>query len=149
MDKTLTARDCTKYFKCIDELKWKTFDDYSEHIKTVHYVTFEKKDWIKSICSCVYWAKNYVCHHVVCLAVFKKKAVFQDIHMEIPIGQTRPRGQPKKTSGALTRQKGQAISSDSSTASNDSEEPSPLKKKMPTKKPKTTPKKKGPKKNNL
>ena len=69
--------------------------------------------------------------------------------MEIPIGQTRPRGQPKKTSGALTRQKGQAISSDSSTASNDSEEPSPLKKKMPTKKPKTTPKKKGPKKNNL
>ena len=28
----------------------------------------------------------------------KKKAQFLDVHMEIPIGQNRGRGQPKKTS---------------------------------------------------
>ena len=145
-DKGLTSRDCVKYFKTINEKVWQTFDDYSDHIRTVHVVKFEKKDWLKSHCSCVYWAKNYFCHHVVGLAVSKKKAVFQDIHMNIPIGQTRPRGQPKKTASALTRQKGVAVSSDSSADSTKSEEPSPLKKKRPTKKQqKKTPKKRGPK----
>ena len=38
-----------------------------------------------------FWAKNYVCHHVVGLAVFKKKAAYQDIHMQIAICQTIPR----------------------------------------------------------
>jgi len=32
---------------------------------------------------------TYHCHHTVGLAVYKKKAAYLDIHMEIPIGQTR------------------------------------------------------------
>ena len=88
----------------VTELSWPTFDDYKRQVGTVHYVDWMRKDWIKSVCSCEHWAKNYVCHHIVGLAVFKEKAAFLEVHMEIAIGKTRPRGQPKKTASALVRQ---------------------------------------------
>ena len=50
-----------------------------------------------------FWNKKNFCHHVIGLAVLKKKSHYKDVHKQIPIGQTRPRGQPKKTSSALTR----------------------------------------------
>ena len=96
------------------------------HIRTVHYVEWVSKDWIKSRCSCVYWSKVYFCHHVVGLAIFKKKAAYLDIHMCIDIGQTKPRGQPKKIASALTKQNDVSVSTDSSAISAESE-PSPLK----------------------
>ena len=73
LETKLSNRDWPKYFNIVDEKRWDTFDDYTEHIRTVHYVEWKSKEWIKSRCSCVYWAKNYFCKHVVGLAVFKKK----------------------------------------------------------------------------
>ena len=84
-EKSLSVRSCTKYFNIVDEMNWAGFDDYTNHIRTVNYVVWVSKDWIKSKCSCVFWAKNYYCHHTISLAVHKKKAVFEDIHMEIAI----------------------------------------------------------------
>ncbi len=43
--------------------------------------------------------KNYFCHHVIYIAVNHKLAQFLDIHMTIPIGQTRSVGRPKGTKG--------------------------------------------------
>ena len=49
--------------------------------------------------------------------------------MDINIGQSRPRGQPKKTASALTKQIDVKLSSDSSDSpENESPDPSPLKK---------------------
>ncbi len=42
--------------------------------------------------------------------------------MEIAIGQTRPRGQPRKTASALTRQNDAPISSDSTSEASDKSE---------------------------
>jgi len=91
---------------------------------------------------------NYYCHHVIGVAVMKKKAHLLDLHMEIPIGQTRGRGQPKKTASALVTQDDGL---EDSSQDDDEEDPSPLKKKT-VKKPvkkndKNTqqPKKRGPK----
>ena len=41
--------------------------------------------------------KNYFCYHVIYIAVNHKLAQFLDIHMTIPIGQTRSVGRPKGT----------------------------------------------------
>ena len=84
-----------------------------------------------SACSCQWWAKNYFCHHVIGLAVSKKKALYLDIHMTIPIGLTRQRGQPKKTASALEKQTGDKLSSSDSSSSDTDSYPdlSPLKKK--------------------
>ena len=72
LEKSLTTRECTNYFKIVDEMNWNSFDDYIDHIYSINYVKFLKKDWLKSICSCIYWAKNYYYHHVIGLAADKK-----------------------------------------------------------------------------
>ena len=55
--------------------------------------------------------------------------------MQIPIGQSRPRGQPKKTTSALTKQN-DLISSDTESDDTVDSKPSPLKKKLLKKVPK-------------
>ncbi len=76
LEKRLSMRTITKYFNIVDERSWSSFDEYVSQIHTINYVSFVKKDWIKSVCSCVYWAKNYFCHHVIGLAVSRKKQLF-------------------------------------------------------------------------
>ena len=92
LEKSLTVKDCQSYFKVVNNKLWTTFDEYTIQIRSVHYVEWVSKDWLTS--SCVFWAKNYKWHHIVGLAVFKGRAVYQDLHKTIPIGQNRPRGQP-------------------------------------------------------
>jgi hypothetical protein len=129
LETKLSLRTVSKYFNIVDELNWDTFDDYVSHVHTINYVSFVKKDWITSVCSCVFWAKNYYCHHVIGLAVHKGKAVYLDIHKQIPIGQSRPRGQPRKNASALVHQEDCPLSSDSSDSSEEYEaDPSPMKK---------------------
>ena len=55
--------------------------------------------WLHSKCSCQHWMSNYFCYHVIYIAVNHKLAQFLDIHMTIPIGQTRSVGRPKGTKG--------------------------------------------------
>jgi len=40
----LSSRDCTKYFNIVDEKRWDTLDDYTEHIRTVDYVDWNSKE---------------------------------------------------------------------------------------------------------
>ena len=62
----------------------------------------------------------------------KKKIAYKDIHKQIPIGQSRSRGQPKKTKGALERQDDYSSSTDSVDSSPESVA-SPVKQKAPKK----------------
>ncbi len=150
LESKLSKLSCKKYFNIVDERRWSNFDEYKSHIHSINYVEFNRKDWIKSKCSCVWWAKNYCCHHVIGLAVSKKKCEYKDVHMLIPIGISRGRGQPKKTATALTRQEENfKVSEDSASSDNsDDSDPSPVKRKVVVKKTtkKTTPKKITPKK---
>ena len=129
LEKSISTKECGKYFKIVDDLSWGSFKEYEEHIRTINYVQYDKKTWLLSRCSCVYWAKNYHCHHVVGLAVKNNKVAYLDVHKQIKIGQNRLRGQPKKTATALKRQQ-DYISSDSSEADSDSvdSDNSPVKK---------------------
>ncbi len=51
-----------------------------------------------------------------------------DIYNQIPIGQSRPRGQPKKIASALIHQEDGPLSSDSSDTQEFEADPSPMKK---------------------
>ena len=42
-EKLLSSRDVTKYFNIVDQLSWSRFDEYVDHIGTLHYVNFSKK----------------------------------------------------------------------------------------------------------
>ncbi len=148
-EKKLSVRDVKKYFNIVNELNWNKFDEYAEQIGTLHYVKFDRKDWLKSVCNCWYWAKNYYCNHNIGLAVFKKRVVYKDQHNDIQIGQSRKRGQPKKAASALTKQDDPSSSSASSSeSSSSSSETSPVKVPTTTRDKttkRTTPKKRDPK----
>jgi len=80
----------------------------------------------------------------------QKKNVYLESHRNINIGQSRPRGQPRKTASALTKQSDVKVSSDSLSDSTEDEspDPSPLKKVIKKKvtknvKPRKSPKKRG------
>ena len=115
-------RYCDKYFAALMEQRWENFDEWFQQIHLIRYVIFNKKDWIKSQCSFSFWNKKHFCHHIIGLAVLKKKCNYKDVHKQIPIGQTRPRGKPKKTSSALTRQLDKQETSDSSDSSDSDSE---------------------------
>ena len=121
LEKHLSVRLVTKYFNIVDEKNWSSFDEYAQNIQSINFIQWKSKEWIKSQCSCEWWAKNYCCHHVIGLAVYKNKAKYLDIHMEIPIGQCRKKGQPKKTISALNKQvDGLPLSSNSSSSESES-----------------------------
>ena len=92
----ISSRDCRKYFNTLDLQNWKNFKVYKSQIRSIHYIEFNKQNWLKSICNCTFWSKNLFCQHVIGLAVYKNKAQYKEVHMQIPIGQNRKRGQPKK-----------------------------------------------------
>ena len=141
-EKTLSRKDCKLYFNRVEQANWTSFDEYAKHVSKINYIEYDKIDWLKSKCSCCYWAKNYFCSHVIGLAVAKKKIAYKDIHKQIPIGQSRSRGQPKKTKGALEKQDDYSSSTDSLDSSPESVA-SPEQQKAPKK---TYVKKRSPKK---
>ena len=67
-------------------------------------ILFDDTNWKLSRCSCCYWLKNYICSHIIILAVTLKIVEFPQASMQIPIGQNRKRGRPDKTKKALVRQ---------------------------------------------
>ena len=67
-------------------------------------ILFDDTNWKLNRCSCCYWLKNYICSHIIILAVTLKIVEFPQASMQIPIGQNRKRGRPDKTKKVLVRQ---------------------------------------------
>ena len=67
----------------------------------IREILFDDTNWKLSKCSCCYWLKNYMCSHIIILAVTLKLVEFPQASMQIPIGQNRKRGRPNKTKKAL------------------------------------------------
>ena len=67
-------------------------------------ILFDDTNWKLCRCSCCYWLNNYICSHIIILAVTLKIVEFPQASMQIPIGQNRKRGRPDKTKKALVRQ---------------------------------------------
>ena len=89
-------------------------------------ILFDDTNWKLSRCSCCYWLNNYICSHIIILAVTLKIVEFPQASMQIPIGQNRKRGRPEKTKKALVRQnennsaRSSETDSDTSTSDNSS-----------------------------
>lgn len=83
--------------------EWKDFDDFKK-INFSQWQTYLDEEWEKGICNCPAFSKNYMCKHVIGIAIRLK---YVDAPVEakaIPIEQKRKRGRPRKTKAALQRQ---------------------------------------------
>ncbi len=63
-----------------------------------------KDEWQNSKCNCSTWLKDYICKHVVGLAVTTGLSQFPDLDYQVQISNNRKRGRPKLTAYALNFQ---------------------------------------------
>ena len=95
-----------KYIKAKNEFSWKNFDDYVKTICKVRAVSFNASRWMESKCHCCYFQKNYVCKHIILIAIRQKLCDVPYAAKSIPLGSKPARGRPKKaTVGGLNKQK--------------------------------------------
>lgn len=86
---------------------WITFDDYKSSLGMVHLVfknNVTAENWQNGTCDCSNFFKNYLCEHLIGVAL-RLKCVEAPIEAKtIPIGQKRKRGRPAKSRPALEKQ---------------------------------------------
>ncbi|CAH0731013.1 unnamed protein product, partial [Brenthis ino] len=90
--------DCKKY-----EKPWETFDEYKEqHFREWEVIMpREKENWLHGTCNCPKFLKDYICKHLVGLAIRLKHVQPPSEARAIPIGMKRKRGRPAKAKKAL------------------------------------------------
>ena len=73
-------------------------------LNSVRMITLNHDNWIRSSCTCSQWAKEYVCKHVVGMALRIDLAKAPSKAKTVPIGQKRKRGRPSNAAKALVYQ---------------------------------------------
>ena len=80
--------------------KCKTFIEFIEFIEP------NPVNWKLGRCSCPFYLKNYICKHVIAVSATLRLdgCIIPLTAKQIPLGQKRKRGAPKKAAQALIRQ---------------------------------------------
>jgi hypothetical protein len=94
---SITQTDLNKYIN----QKWTTFNQFRKSFDIWYLTMQNNSDWKQSICNCPAFLKNYICKHVVRMAIRLKLCKPPSAAKAIPIGQKRKRGRPTKAKAAL------------------------------------------------
>lgn len=84
--------------------EWDTFDEFKENAFKGYCTVVPEEDWIKGTCTCPAFFKQYICKHIVGLAIRLKYLTVPIEAKQIPIGSKRKRGRPSKAKRALLLQ---------------------------------------------
>lgn len=91
-----------------DSINWTTFDQFKEKsfafYDTVFISPVTKDNWMKGICDCKEFFKQYICHHIIGISIRLKILTVPLEAKSIPIGEKRKRGRPAKSKSALQYQ---------------------------------------------
>ncbi len=96
--------DLTKFNRQNTTLSWRLFDTYAKSQKRLWKITEENGNWEGSTCTCFTFLKQFICKHVLGIAIRQKKFTVRPEAKNIPIGQKRKRGRPAMATKALLRQ---------------------------------------------
>lgn len=80
---------------------WRSFDDFRSHASAAWIVTMRNEEWVDARCSCPRFLKNYKCKHSLGMAIRLQLVNAPPEAKQIPLGQKRKPGRPKKASQAL------------------------------------------------
>ena len=80
---------------------WKTFDSYKKSVNSMWKVEMKSKEWEKSSCTCAKYLKQYVCKHILGIAINEGLYDVRPEAKNIPIGEKRKRGRPQRAKRAL------------------------------------------------
>lgn len=82
---------------------WDTFDGYKKNAFAYWRVALptQQTAWVNGKCTCPIFFKNYMCKHIIGLAIRLKYVAPPAQAKSVPIGQKRKRGRPAKARPAL------------------------------------------------
>lgn len=83
---------------------WQSFEDYRHSlviVKTVFIDPITEENWMSAECDCGIFLKNYMCEHIIGIALRLKRTFAPPEAKTVPIGQKRKRGRPAKCKPAL------------------------------------------------
>jgi len=101
--KKLTMAETKQYDKLEKLRSWKFFDTYVTWQSKLWKVIMEADDYQNAACSCPSYQKKFMCKHILGIAIGKKLYAVPPAVKDVPIGEKRKRGRPKKCSKALLR----------------------------------------------
>ena len=90
-------------FISLQTYKWTTFDKFVEEENKVWCIQPNVENWKLGFCSCPFYAKNYKCKHLTTTLRLEGCSIPLTAK-QIPLGQKRKRGAPRKSAPALIRQ---------------------------------------------
>jgi hypothetical protein len=102
--KSFPISEVNEYERQRRQMQWRKFSTYAKWKSSFSKVTMAGGEWEGAFCSCPNFQKNYVCHHILGLAVRQKLYEVRPEAKSIPIGEKRKRGRPKLAKKALLRQ---------------------------------------------
>jgi len=101
--KKLTPAEVQQYDRHMKNFSWKTFDSYIKWQSLLWKVVMESADWENASCTCRNFQKEFICKHTLGVAIRTKLYNVRPQAKDVPIGQKRKRGRPKKCAKALLR----------------------------------------------
>jgi hypothetical protein len=89
----------------VKNLRWNTFDQFKKRAFQVWILSFpkNKSNWKNAKCNCPTFFKEFICKHVVGMALRLKLCKPPPAAKDVPIGEKRKRGRPKLASKALLK----------------------------------------------
>jgi len=96
---TVTKNEIQKYKK----KKWTSFDQFKDLQFGMWKVTLSHNgsEWKNGFCNCPNFFKEYICKHVIGMAIRLKFCKPPAPAKDVPIGEKRKRGRPRKITKAL------------------------------------------------
>ncbi len=79
-----------------DQYNWKDFEEYKDFQFRLHVIKFNNTEWQKSECNCSYFQKNYICKHVIFIAVRYGLCVIPNNCKNVVLGVAQKRGRKTK-----------------------------------------------------
>lgn len=92
-----------QYFTRYSNFDWKSFDQYVKYFEKMFYsVTISKENWLtESKCTCIHFQKNYVCKHVIGLALRLKLTKCPSAAINVNLNSKPKLGRPARAKKAL------------------------------------------------
>lgn len=102
-DTVIRLKSSSSTESAVIESNWQNFEEFRRFYLSHWYVTLASNEtnWLKSSCSCPKFQKQFMCKHVVGIAVRQKQAVVPVEAKTVKIGEKRKRGRPAKAAKAL------------------------------------------------
>lgn len=82
---------------------WVSWNHFQERASVLYSLFLPLDGWEMGTCTCRYYLSHFMCKHIVGLAIKNELVVAPLEASQIPIGNTRKRGRPRKVKSALQR----------------------------------------------